>query len=102
MRTVIVVLSVALLALGPLGCQKKEGPAEKAGKEIDQAVEKAGTAANEIKEKAEKKLEEAAAKLKDSAEKIDKKVDEKVQSSTEKAAQELEDAGKALKEKGDK
>jgi len=99
MRTLIVVLSVALLALGPVGCQKKEGPAEEAGKKVDQAVEKAGSAAKEAAEKAEKKLDEAAGKLKDTAEKIDKKVDEKVKSGTEKAAQELESAGKAVKEK---
>jgi hypothetical protein len=91
MRALIVVLSVALLALGPLGCQKKEGPAEKAGKQIDQAVEKA-----------EKKLDEAAGKLKDTAEKIDKNVNQKVKSGTEKAAQELEDTGKAVQEKVDK
>lgn len=90
MRTVIAILSVALLSLGPLGCQKEEGPAEKAGKEIDQAI---GSA--------EKKLQEAAGKLKESAEQLDKKIDKKVKSGTEKAAQELEDVEKAGMEKGD-
>jgi hypothetical protein len=73
MRTLIVVLSVALLALGSLGCQKKEGPAEKAGKQIDQAVEKTGSAAKEMTDKAGKKLDEAADKFKSTADKAQEK-----------------------------
>ena len=34
-------LAVALLAT-LVGCQKQEGPAERAGKEVDKAVEKVG------------------------------------------------------------
>ena len=37
---IAVVTSVLLAAL--FGCQKQEGPAEHAGKEIDQATQKAG------------------------------------------------------------
>ena len=36
-----VLVMVALLVALP-GCQKQEGPAEHAGKEVDKAVEKAG------------------------------------------------------------
>ena len=36
----VVVMSALLVALG--GCQKQEGPAERAGKEADKAVEKIG------------------------------------------------------------
>ena len=71
MRTLMVILAVALLAVGPLGCQKKEGPAEKAGKQIDQAAKDAGAATKEAAEKAEKKLGEAADKLRGVAEKAD-------------------------------
>ena len=73
MRTLIVVLTVTLLALGSLGCQKKEGPAEKAGKQIDQAVEKAGSAAKDITDTAGKKLNKAADKFKSTADKAEEK-----------------------------
>ncbi len=36
----VITLSVLMMALG--GCKKEEGPAEKAGKEIDKAVSDAG------------------------------------------------------------
>lgn len=36
----VVVMSALLVALS--GCQKQEGPAERAGKEADKAVEKVG------------------------------------------------------------
>lgn len=39
-KTIVAVMAVALLMLS--GCQKPEGPAEHAGKEIDKATEKAG------------------------------------------------------------
>ena len=35
-------LAVIVLAVGMSSCQKKEGPAEQAGKEVDQATEKVG------------------------------------------------------------
>ena len=38
--TAIVAVSAVLVALA--GCQKQEGPAERAGKEADKAVEKVG------------------------------------------------------------
>ena len=37
----VAVATAMLLGLLP-GCQKKEGPAEQAGKEVDKAVEKVG------------------------------------------------------------
>lgn len=49
-----VVMSVLLVALS--GCEKKEGPAEHAGKEVDKAVEKAG-----------QQIEKAGDKLQDTA-----------------------------------
>ena len=41
-RSVITALVVGILVAGLSGCQKKEGPAERAGKEIDKAAEKTG------------------------------------------------------------
>lgn len=51
---VITVLIVAVLMFGLLGCTK-EGPVEKAGKKVDETVQKAG----EQIEKAGEKVQEA-------------------------------------------
>ena len=48
------VMSVLLVAL--YGCQKQEGPAEKAGKELDKATEKVG-----------QKIEKAGESIQDAA-----------------------------------
>jgi hypothetical protein len=37
-----VAVAVAVLIAGLYGCQKQEGPAERAGKQVDKAVDKAG------------------------------------------------------------
>lgn len=52
--TTAFVVSILVAALS--GCQKEEGPAERAGKSIDNAVEKSG---QQI-EKAGEKIEDAA------------------------------------------
>ncbi|MDD4928997.1 MAG: hypothetical protein PHP85_06955 [Gallionella sp.] len=49
-------MAVSMLIATLSGCQKAEGPAEKAGKEVDQTVEKAG---QQI-EKAGDKIQDAA------------------------------------------
>lgn len=48
----------AALAFALAACEK-EGPAERAGKEIDQAVEQAGDKVEEAKDKAREALEDA-------------------------------------------
>ena len=68
----------ALLAALP-GCQKQEGPLEKAGKEIDQAVEKMG-------QPKEGPLERAGQGIDDAAEKVGEKM--------EKAGDSIQDAAK--------
>jgi hypothetical protein len=55
------------------GCQKQEGPAEKAGQKVDKAVEKAGEKINETAEKVGEKLEQTGAKIKDAAKRDEKK-----------------------------
>jgi hypothetical protein len=55
-RCVIAALALSFLVVGLSGCQKKEGPAERAGKQIDKAVEKAG-----------EKIEKVGEKIKDAA-----------------------------------
>ena len=66
-----VALTALLAALA--GCQKQEGPAETAGKKIDQAVEKSGEKIDEAKEKLGEKIEKAGEELKDSAKSDEKK-----------------------------
>ena len=41
-RSISAFLFMSALHMGLTGCQKQEGPAEQAGKEVDKAVEKAG------------------------------------------------------------
>jgi predicted small lipoprotein YifL len=48
---------------------KKEGPAESAGKKIDEAVEKAGEKTKDAVEKAGEKIEEVGDKVKESTKK---------------------------------
>jgi hypothetical protein len=49
-------LAMSLLVVGLSACQKKEGPAERAGKEVDQAVQGAG----QQLEKAGQQIQDAA------------------------------------------
>ena len=55
-KNAAMLLAMGLLAAGVAGCQKQEGPAERAGKAMDNAVQKAG----ESIEKAGEKIQDAA------------------------------------------
>ncbi|MFJ7566980.1 hypothetical protein ACIQW9_08495 [Herminiimonas sp. NPDC097707] len=55
-KAVVAVLAMGMMAVALGGCQKQEGPAERAGKEVDQTVNKAG----EQIEKAGEKIQNAA------------------------------------------
>jgi len=61
-----VTLMVTILMAGVSGCKKKEGPLERAGKEIDRAAEKTGQQINKAVEKSGEKLEKAGDKIKES------------------------------------
>jgi hypothetical protein len=50
------ILAASILVFGLSACEKKEGPAERAGKEIDKSIESAG-----------KQLEKAGDKIQDAA-----------------------------------
>jgi len=68
-RSVVTALLLGVLGVlvaGLSGCQKKEGPAERAGKEIDKAVEKTGQQIDKALNKTGEKLEKAGEKLKES------------------------------------
>ena len=57
-KTVSAALVMSALLVALSGCQKKEGPAEHAGKEVDKAAEKAG-----------QKIEKAGEDIQDTAKK---------------------------------
>lgn len=64
LRKMLLVFCGGLLILSCNAC-KKEGPAERAGKNIDESVEKVGKKIDETTEKAGNKIEEAGKKLKE-------------------------------------
>ena len=55
-KSAVATLAVSALMLALFGCQKHEGPAESAGKEVDKAARKTG----EQIEKAGDKIQDAA------------------------------------------
>ena len=61
-----------LLGLGVSGCGEEPGTAEKAGKEIDSAMEKAGDAMSEAKEAVTEEAEEMVEKVEDMTSSEDK------------------------------
>ena len=66
-KSVIAALVLGTLVAGLSGCQKKEGPAERAGKEIDKATEKTGKEIDKAVEKAGEKMKKAGENMKDAA-----------------------------------
>ena len=52
-KSVMAILVMSVLIGGLFGCQKKEGPVERAGKQIDKAVGKAGQQIEKAGEKIE-------------------------------------------------
>jgi hypothetical protein len=71
-RSVIVVLALGALVAGLSGCHKKEDTAERAGKEIDKAVDKTGQGINKAVGKAGEKIEKAGEKMQDAAKGVKK------------------------------
>lgn len=53
------VLAVVIMGVLLAGCQKEEGPAERAGKAVDNAVQKAGKEIEKAGENIQKSAEEA-------------------------------------------
>ena len=65
-RSFIVALMLCALFAGLSGCKKKEGPAERAGREIDKAAEKSGQQIDKAVDSAGEKMKNAGEKIKDS------------------------------------
>ena len=64
---VVAGLAASILVVGLSACEKKEGPAERAGKEIDKAVEKSGQEVNKAVEKAGEQVEKAGQQIQGAA-----------------------------------
>jgi predicted acylesterase/phospholipase RssA len=58
-KSVITALVMGALIAGLFSCQKNEGPAERAGKQIDKAVDKAGQQMQKAGEKIEDAVKDA-------------------------------------------
>lgn len=71
-RSFVTALMVGTLFVALAGCQKKEGPAERAGREMDKTAEKAGHQLDKAAGKVGEKLEEAGGKIKDAAKDVKK------------------------------
>jgi len=50
-KNMFVALMVSILLVGVVGCEKKQGPMERAGEKIDKAAEKTGDAIKKTGEK---------------------------------------------------
>ena len=64
MKRIALALAISALALGSTGCPEK-GPAEKAGEQIDETVDKLTHPNEGAMEKAGRKMDEAAEKAKE-------------------------------------
>ncbi|MFA7060384.1 MAG: hypothetical protein WC156_06150 [Pedobacter sp.] len=64
-RSVLAALILGILIVSVTGCEKKEGPMERTGREMDKAVDKTGQQINKAVEKTGEKIEKAGDKVKD-------------------------------------
>jgi hypothetical protein len=64
-RKMCLVVNAVLLGLTLVACEKKEGPAEKMGKEVDKAAEKTGQAMEKAADSVKDTAKEAADKAKE-------------------------------------
>ena len=71
-RSIVAALVLGTLFVALAGCQKKEGPAERAGKEMDKAAEKTGKELEKAADKVGDTLKEAGGKVKDAAKDVKK------------------------------
>ena len=64
-RKICLAINAVLLGLTLVACEKKEGPAEKMGKEVDKAAEKAGQAMDKAADSVKETAKDAADKAKE-------------------------------------
>ena len=65
LRKICLAVNAVLLGLTVVACEKKEGPAEKMGKEVDKAAEKAGQAMDKAADSVKETAKDAADKAKE-------------------------------------
>jgi len=64
LKAIIAGLVMGVMVTGLSACQKKEGPLERAGKQIDKAVEKTGQQIEKATDKAGENVKDAVKDLK--------------------------------------
>jgi hypothetical protein len=64
-RKILLAVNAILLGLTLVACEKKEGQAEKMGKEVDKAAEKAGQAMDKAADSVKETAKEAGDKVKE-------------------------------------
>jgi hypothetical protein len=88
-KAAILIISI-FLCISPLGCQKKEGPAERLGKDIDKS-------ADNVESKVKDALSETKEKLGKATDDLKKSVDtfgSRIKKDTKSSGRELEDSDK--------
>lgn len=73
----LMIVLILIANLGLLAC-KQEGPAEKAGQKVDQAVDQAGKKIDQMTEQAEKKVERTKEALSEKGTKAEEYVDDAI------------------------
>jgi len=66
-KSAFTLLALAVVVVGFGGCQRKEGPVERAGKKIDSSVGEAGRKVDDAVDTAGRKIERAGEKIQDAA-----------------------------------
>ncbi len=88
-KAAILIISIFLCIL-PLGCQKKEGPAERLGKEIDKSADNVESKVKDAFSETKEKLGKATDDLKKSVDSFGSRIKKDTKSS----GRELEDSDK--------
>jgi hypothetical protein len=90
MKKIAILIISIVLCLLPLGCQKKEGPAERLGKDIDKSVEDVGSKFKDAFSETKEKLGKATDDLKKSVDSFGSRI----KKDTESSGNEQEDSDK--------
>jgi predicted small secreted protein len=78
----LVIFPFLFLSLSLTACQKEEGPAEEAGKKVDQAVEETQEEAKKVQESVEEKANQVVEETKEEAKQIKENVEEAAKEAT--------------------
>jgi len=73
LKGIVSVMVVLVFVVAVSGCQKEEGPMEKAGKKVDEGIQATTDAAKKAGEKVSEGAEKTKEAVKDAAEKVEDK-----------------------------